>query len=489
MPVFSFLLTCVFLYTWFSDVRRAIRFKDSFLSSYVARFTIKSIALIVGSLLVVNLFFGAGLGQSGALTFLFSVLLSGLISYTWYLYLRRLDVYEPERKRMLFFVFALSCVSIFLVFPLTDVVQWAGFKIDGTFINDFLYCWIGIGMTEEFVKVLPVLAILFFTKQIDEPIDYLIYGGMSALGFAFVENTLYLESSGLTALLGRLVYASVAHMFFASLIAYPLAIYRQKTKKKFSLKWLLVGFLLASLAHGFYDFWLITNSIRFPLVTTIFFLGSLHIFTIMGNNLINISNYYTDLLRINRSRLKYDLTFSLLVVVYLGYIFYGLINGSARANNLLLVNAAMHISVVVYIALTFSSINILKGFKAPIKFPLKVFLPKVDGAPNFLGTRLNVEIYAKTSPTELKKQKYILHGSLLKRVVLENDFNWYYFLDEITQKEYLIKPRDFNKSFNLLEPKAVFVVGLFEQSNASKFIFTQKEIRGRTLGYALLAKN
>ena len=48
------------------------------------------------------------------------------------------------------------------------------------------------GLSEEIIKIIPVLIILKTTKFINEPIDYIIYSSISALGFAFIENIQYI---------------------------------------------------------------------------------------------------------------------------------------------------------------------------------------------------------------------------------------------------------------------------------------------------------
>lgn len=435
MPLFSLFLALFFVRVWFTDMRNAWRIRGAFLKSNVFKFTLKAALLIVAMVYAVNSFLPV-LGDGG-LRYAFSLILSAAISYVWYLYLRAIDVFEPERKRYLFITFFLSCVTIWAVFPITGLLKFIGFDLGGGPFSDFIYCVVAIGGVEEFVKLLPLLFMLAFTKQINEPIDYVVYAGMSALGFAFVENTMYLVESQLAAVGARLLYASVAHMFFASCIAYPLAIYRVKTGKSFNLLVLFGGFVLAALAHGFYDFWLITESLRLPWVTTIFFLGSLHLFTVMKNNLINQSNYYQDHLLLNRNALKYNLLWYLLLVIYLGYAFYAMLHGAAAANGLLLQSALVYVSVVVYISLTFSNLTFIKGYRKKLKFPLRFFWPKVDAYPDFSGLRMRFEAVQRSIFNKKQFEKISFSGTL-SRVVLADDANWYLVADE-AGKSYLVR--------------------------------------------------
>jgi len=440
-------------------------------------FALKALVLIIVSVIAVNfLFSSAILGRNETALLGFSTLLSAAISYTWYTYLRWIDAYEPERRKFLFLAFFLSCVSILLVFPITDYVHSFGFNLNGEPLNDFLYCFVGIGMVEEFVKLLPLLVILFFTDQINEPLDYIIYAAMSALGFAFIENIMYLNSTSLEALTGRLLYASVAHMFFASCIAYPLAVNKLKTGKKFSFLWLIVGFLIAALAHGFYDFWLINEKVNFPILTTIFFLGSLHIFTMMKNNLINSSDFFNDVFKINRNKLKYNLIWSILFVIYVGYFLFALLFGSASANALLLNAAIFHVSTVLYIVITFSSMNFIKGYKAPLRFPLKVFLPKLDAGNDFTNTKLSIKFIALKPFAKAIEIGDEAKGILTSRVVLEGDINWYFLFDEEQERAFLIKPKDLDAGFSKNEIAKITAVELVDTRNLSRLEYKKKDL-------------
>jgi len=284
----------------------------------------------------------------------------------------------------------------------------------------------------------------------------------------------------------RLLYASVAHMFFAACIAYPLALNRIKTGKKFSLLVFIAGYILASLAHGFYDFWLITEQWRLPIATTVFFLGSLHIFSLMKNNLINLSDFYDEAIRINRNKLKYDLVWYFILVIYVGYLFFALLHGSAAANALLLQSAIVHVAVVIYIAFTFSSLNLMRGYRFPLRFPLRFFLPKMDGYPDYTGLNLAIQRISSRSPLgKVQQVGEKLTGTLLKRVVLEEDLNWYLFLDE-NEGGFLIKPKDFTTPFDEKEPKQVLVVPLKAPVNPATLMYKRSNLNKGRVGLAVL---
>ncbi len=357
----------------------------------------------------------------------FSIGFSFIISLSWYLYLSWLDIYEKEQVRHLILTFILSCASTFLVFPIGDLLAPYSFSLNGTFINDLLYCIVNIGMIEELVKILPYLLVLKFTKAVNESYDYLLYGGVCALGFAFVENTLYLRNTDLFVLNGRSMYSTVAHMFDTGIICYSLAMAKYRHQ---SLGWALIrGYLLAALAHGFYDFWLISEGYNYYVVTILFFLFSIHIFTIMKNNLINISEHYDDEKRVYANRNKFRLFNFLLFIMFGGYVAVYLINGGDGAQAFLKDSLELNTYVMVYLAVSFGSINVINGYVAPLAPGTRFFLPLVNRHPNYLGLHFTM---LPTDKEPLDKVKLLtnllpLEGILAKRVVLNENFNWYYF--------------------------------------------------------------
>jgi len=116
----------------------------------------------------------------------------------WIVYFDLKDHLNPEPRRMLVFAFLLGCASAFVgwwIFRLTDMLGWP--QPPGTTIaQTFLVCVAIGGPIEEGVKFLAARLFLFRSRHFDEPMDGLIYAAVVAIGFASVENVLYLE--GLT---------------------------------------------------------------------------------------------------------------------------------------------------------------------------------------------------------------------------------------------------------------------------------------------------
>jgi RsiW-degrading membrane proteinase PrsW (M82 family) len=465
--VFSLLACALFFYIYIKDLKKLRVSRRLWLKSALVKFTIYSFIIVVISILTVNIFLIEPLPGSHMYILAMSLFLSAIIARVWLTYLKWIDVFEPERNIYLAITFIMSCATLLLVFPITDMIQSFGFTINGNPLNDFLYSTIAIGSVEEVAKLIPLLIMLVASKQLNEPIDYIVYASVSALGFAFIENILYIEKTGLSALSARLLYSSVAHMFFSSIIGYTLAINVIKKRRRFFLH-LFLGLVLASLAHGFYDFWLINKEFYLPIVTTIFYVGSLHIWVTLKNNLINNTNFYRPDIKLDRENIKYKLITSIVFTIYAGYILFAILNGAKAANAFLAYSAISFLFLVVYISLSFSSFNIIRGFIAPIRFPVKFFLPKVDAYPNYSGIEISLTLLRGGRPRLEYK------GHLIKRMVINKDYNWYLFEETDTNSQLLLKPLEYSTDFNKEAYKKMKVC-FYKESIPHSFLHLENE--------------
>ena len=107
-----------------------------------------------------------------------------------------LDRYEKEPLGLLVMAFLWGAVpSIVLALIMQIVLDVPLMAIHGS--NQLTYELVGASvvapLTEEGVKALAlILLLLLFNREIDSPLDGLIYGGIVGFGFAAVENVLYL---------------------------------------------------------------------------------------------------------------------------------------------------------------------------------------------------------------------------------------------------------------------------------------------------------
>lgn len=314
--------------------------------------------------------------QKIGLGFWLGTLTSLGISVMWAVYLRQLDIYEPEKWHHLLLVFIGGCITTFLVFPISGWINAQGFVLNGEIVNDFLYCTISIGMVEEFVKIIPFLVILRFKKIVNEPYDYLLYASISALGFAFIENTLYIQKSSFFAINGRALMSTVAHMTFSAVIGYSylMASYRPPGK---GLHYIVGGFLLASLMHGFYDFWLINPIVKpFNGLSYLFLVLTVHYWFTLKNKAISMSYFYDRKIKWVNDRLRYYLLTWLVVILSASSILIGLFNGAAKAHDYFVGQIYAYGFLIYYLGLSFSRFKVAPKVAAACQLVIDKTIPE-----------------------------------------------------------------------------------------------------------------
>jgi RsiW-degrading membrane proteinase PrsW (M82 family) len=143
-----------------------------------------------------------------------------------------------------------SCFSV----PLYDAFEFAvGLRRNGNYLHDLVYYVFVVGLIEEALKVVPLLLAMRLTDFIDKPKDYLIYGSMSALGFAFMENLLPGSEWKPDIISTRALVAVVGHITYTSLIMYGFFYTRYRIQKN-PLPYFLLAFGAACALHGISDF-------------------------------------------------------------------------------------------------------------------------------------------------------------------------------------------------------------------------------------------
>lgn len=112
-----------------------------------------------------------------------------------------------------------------------------------------------VGPIEEVSKFIAARSIVK-NKAFDEPVDGLIYATAAALGFATLENVLYMLQEGAGIILLRGPISTLGHILFALPWGYAMAFKRFQTQN--SGRWILRrGLLLGALLHGLFDVFLI----------------------------------------------------------------------------------------------------------------------------------------------------------------------------------------------------------------------------------------
>ena len=172
-----------------------------------------------------------------------------------FIYLK--DKHEPEPFRLLAISFFYGVLSTIVTLLISLPTQYWMVLRENDVVHQFVNAFFKVAFVEEFSKFLFIRFILFPNKHFNEPFDGIVYAVMVGMGFATLENILYVFQYGYTTGILRMFTAVPAHATFAILMGYFLG------KAKFSLDkkhyYSLVGLFVATLFHGAYDyFWFIS---------------------------------------------------------------------------------------------------------------------------------------------------------------------------------------------------------------------------------------
>ena len=222
---------------------------------------------------------------SGFMIYFIYLIFGTAPSIIWLLFFLRKDAH-PESVRMVISVFLLGAAIIPLVFIFECLPVGADFGtgdikcfsslffLGGKFprlLGLVLQTFLVVALIEEIAKYLIVRLRVLRDPEFDEPLDIMLYMIVAALGFAALENILYLYSSGETFLrqegatasfstllliifgtgFFRFIGATLLHALCSATIGFFIA--RSFCQVKYRKLLFLAGFFFAVVLHGLFN--------------------------------------------------------------------------------------------------------------------------------------------------------------------------------------------------------------------------------------------
>ncbi len=169
----------------------------------------------------------------------------------------RRDAANPEPPRMLAKAFLYGMISTAVTFVLLPFTEALG---DLIVLNDtalsvaFKQAFFSAALPEEGAKLLMLWLLLRNNPYFDERFDGIVYAVCVGMGFAAVENVLYLFSnydSWLSVGIVRALFAVPGHFFDAVIMGYYYSHYHFGTRRNPATKALILA--APVVAHGIYD--------------------------------------------------------------------------------------------------------------------------------------------------------------------------------------------------------------------------------------------
>lgn len=168
------------------------------------------------------------------------------------------DAYNREPKINLVVTFMLGVLSIIPAYFIET-----GFEnvFDNSIAGQAVKAIFLVALTEELCKFAVLRFYSYRQRSFDEPFDGIVYGVMASMGFATLENVMYVigsvkDGNGYQVAILRMFLAVPAHATFGVLMGYHVG--RAKFETQRSAPLMLLGIFWAVLFHGAYDtflFW------------------------------------------------------------------------------------------------------------------------------------------------------------------------------------------------------------------------------------------
>lgn len=168
-----------------------------------------------------------------------------------YIYLK--DKHEREPLGLLLLSFFYGVLSVFVTLLISMPLEWILINKQSA-AELFADAFFKVALVEEFSKFIFIRFILFRNKNFNEPFDGIVYAAMVGMGFATLENILYVYQFGIPTGILRMFTAVPAHACFAILMGYFIGLAKFTHRK--NLYYSLLALLAATVFHGLYDYFL-----------------------------------------------------------------------------------------------------------------------------------------------------------------------------------------------------------------------------------------
>ena len=177
----------------------------------------------------------------------------------WYIY--RKDKVQPEPTKWLLKAFGFGVLSTFLSFVFSvPACLLLGMEMDANTYSSireaFADAFVLAAIPEELAKLIMLWLLLRKNPHFDEKFDGIVYAVCIGMGFAGIENVMYLaggieDGSWIVIGISRALFSIPGHFFFAVLMGYYYSLYHFGIDRSPKAKAMIL--VAPILAHGLFD--------------------------------------------------------------------------------------------------------------------------------------------------------------------------------------------------------------------------------------------
>lgn len=160
---------------------------------------------------------------------------------------------EKEPIRMLVIAFAGGVLSVFVSLLFSTPLSSLTSMMPSALISSFYDAFFLAAIPEELAKWLIFYWLIRKAKDFDQYYDGILYAIFISMGFAMLENVLYVMKGGMSVAVVRAVLSVPGHMLFAIPMGYYLSLSKFE-QGNLAIKHQWYSFLIPVLLHGTFDF-------------------------------------------------------------------------------------------------------------------------------------------------------------------------------------------------------------------------------------------
>lgn len=178
-----------------------------------------------------------------------------VILLLFYIYSK--DKRAPEPTDLLYKAFRYGILSTLVV--MVVMAPFGSTALPTTFGECVKTSFLEAGIPEEFFKWLFLYILIWKSPQFDEYIDGIVYAVFISMGFACLENIMYVLPNGMETAISRALLSVPAHFLFAVIMGFYFSMAKFHPERR--TQYMACSIVLPMIAHGLFDtmaFWMDT---------------------------------------------------------------------------------------------------------------------------------------------------------------------------------------------------------------------------------------
>lgn len=198
------------------------------------------------------------------------------------------DSYEKEPVGLLISLFALGMVSVIpaLIIETLGELLFSSMFGDNTSVYNFFNVFFCVAIAEEGGKYIFTYLRTWNNKNFNYKFDGIVYAVLVSLGFATVENILYVMQGGLSVAIARGLLSVPSHAIDAVYMGYYYGLakyYDSVGNTRSKNRCMVLSIIVPVILHGCYDYFLFEGTVL-HLVVFLIFVVTLDVFAVIRIN-------------------------------------------------------------------------------------------------------------------------------------------------------------------------------------------------------------